>query len=75
MVLLNIISKRANLIGNSKMKNKNENCILVQVLKPQPDGRYNRAKLCGTKQFIPINHINENKSIEEVNIIVKYCWL
>ena len=48
-----------------------ENCFLVKVLKPQPDGRFSRAKLCGTKQFVPTNYINDNKDLDEVIIFIK----
>lgn len=44
-----------------------EKCIIAKVLKPQPSGLYQKAKICGTNQYVPLTHLISIKELEEVN--------
>ena len=56
------------------VRNKLKDCVLVEVLAIQPNTTLGRYVICGTQQYVPVEHINENNGLKDVLTLILFLF-
>jgi hypothetical protein len=49
---------------------KLQDCVLVKVLTNQPNTTLERYVICGTQQYVPVEHLNEDNGLKDVLTLI-----